>query len=111
MLILCDYHWSNLSNLRYAFVGGRCDHVLNNGLSIVDVYCSPSHMTWVVGACDDYWSYPSDLQYALVGGTCKSGLYCGLSYLYVRDFPWIRNWDFGACLVIVSHVISMMALQ
>ena len=47
----CDNLWSNLSGLRYALYGGRCDNGTNCGTSYLNVNNTPENANWNVGAC------------------------------------------------------------
>ena len=47
----CDYFWSNLSGLRYAFVGGRVYYGVDCGPFYVNVDHPPAYAYYGLGAC------------------------------------------------------------
>ena len=47
----CDQFYSNLSNIRYALIGGRLGRGEPCGPFYVDVCGAPTHTSWSVGAC------------------------------------------------------------
>ena len=39
----CDHHWSDLSSLRYTYIGGICEHGLDCGSTCLNVFRTHEH--------------------------------------------------------------------
>ena len=51
VLIYCDYFWGYLSDLHYAYCGGRCANGTFCGVSCLFVNFEHTYTNWTVGAC------------------------------------------------------------
>lgn len=103
----CDYHWSNLSGVRYAYCGGRCDDWTECGASCLAMHAVPGNMHWYIGACDYGWSDCSGLRYPLYGGWITIKWDRGISVMALDRTPeWIA-WSIGACDSYMSELYGI----
>ena len=100
--------------MRYAWVGGRCNWISEDGCFALDFAFKADRVGNMLGACDSIWLQGKLSTTLSVGGRCSWTYEVGPFSADLFRASGSHDWVIGACIVItlwvVGHLVQSRAL-